>query len=191
MATNSIYANSGNYKSLYSYQKAEAIYDITFYFCQHYLRKGDRTVDQMVQAARSGKQNIAEGCAASSTSKEMEIKLVNVAKASLQELLLDYEDYLRTREHRQWEKGSVELNTMRTLGCRRNDTAFFMGIVKTRPPETIANMAICLIKQADYLLHQQLKALERQFLQEGGFRERLTRMRLEERNNRNGGHKPQ
>ena len=187
MTANSIYANSGNYKNLYSYQKAETIYDITFYFCHNYLRKGDRTVDQMVQAARSGKQNIAEGCAASSTSKETEIKLVNVAKASLQELLLDYEDYLRTREHRQWEKDSIELNKMRELGRRHNDTAFFMEIVKTRPPETIANMAICLIKQADYLLHLQLKALEKQFLQEGGFRERLTRMRLEERNNRKYG----
>jgi four helix bundle protein len=85
----------GNYRKLFTYQKAEAIYDITFYFCEKYLRRGDRTIDQMVQAARSGKQNIAEGSAASSTSKEMEIKLINVAKASSQELLLDYEDYLR------------------------------------------------------------------------------------------------
>ncbi|MDR0694414.1 MAG: four helix bundle suffix domain-containing protein [Prevotellaceae bacterium] len=182
MTANSIYANTGNYKRLYSYQKAEAIYDITFYFCRNYLRKGDRTVDQMVQAARSGKQNIAEGCAASSTSKETEIKLVNVAKASLQELLLDYEDYLRTREHRQWEQNSVELDKMRELGRRHNDSAFYMGIIKTRPPETIANIAICLIKQTDYLLYRQLKVLEKQFLREGGFRERLTRMRLEERN---------
>ena len=89
----------GNYRKLFSYQKAETIYDITYDFCKNYLQRGDRTIDQMVQAARSGKQNIVEGCAASATSKEMEIKLVNVAKASLQELLIDYEDYLRTRNH--------------------------------------------------------------------------------------------
>lgn len=92
---------TGNYRKLYTYQKAEAIYDITYYFCKNYLLRGDRTIDQMVQAARSGKQNIVEGSAASATSKETEIKLVNVAKASLQELLVDFEDYLRTRNHRQ------------------------------------------------------------------------------------------
>ena len=88
----------GNYRNLIAYQKAECIYDITFYFAHHFLEKGDRTVDQMIQAARSGKQNIAEGSAASTTSSETEIKLMNVAKASLQELLLDYEDYLRVRD---------------------------------------------------------------------------------------------
>ena len=95
---------SGNYRKLLSYQKTEVIYEMTFYFCQKYLQKGDRTIDQMVQAARSGKQNIIEGCAASATSAKTEIKLVNVAKASLQELLEDYIDYLRTRRHQQWEK---------------------------------------------------------------------------------------
>ncbi len=168
----------GNYKKLISYQKAETIYDITFYFCKKFLRRGDRTIDQMVQAARSGKQNIAEGSAASATSSEMEIKLVSVAKASLQELLIDYEDYLRTREHRQWEADSRELNVMRKLGREHNDTAFFMEMVKTRPPETIANMAIVLIKQTDYLLFKQLKALEEAFLKDGGMREKMTRMRI-------------
>ena len=95
---------AGNYRKLLSYQKTEVIYEMTFYFCQKYLQKGDRTIDQMVQAARSGKQNIIEGCAASATSAKTEIKLVNVAKASLQELLEDYIDYLRTRRHQQWEK---------------------------------------------------------------------------------------
>ena len=87
----------GNYRNLIAYQKAECIYDITYYFAHHFLERNDRTIDQMVQAARSGKQNIAEGCAASTTSAETEIKLVNVARASLQELLIDYEDYLRVR----------------------------------------------------------------------------------------------
>lgn len=99
----------GNYRKLYTYQKAEAIYDITFYFAHKYLSRGDRTIDQMVQSARSGKQNIAEGSAASVTSKETDIKLINVAKASLHELMIDYEDFLRTRGHRKWEDGSVEL----------------------------------------------------------------------------------
>ncbi|MFA9392922.1 MAG: four helix bundle suffix domain-containing protein [Prolixibacteraceae bacterium] len=106
-----------------------------------------------------------------------EIKLVNVAKASMHELLIDYEDFLRTREHRQWEDDSEELLKMRELGRKHNDTKFYMPIVKTRPPETIANMAICLIKQNDYLLHKQLNALSEDFLKNGGIRERMTRMR--------------
>lgn len=172
---------TGNYRKLYTYQKAEAIYDITYYFCKNYLQRGDRTVDQMVQAARSGKQNIVEGSAASATSKETEIKLVNVAKASLQELLIDYEDYLRTRNHRQWENDSVELQKMRELGRKHNDSAFYMPLVKTRPPETISNMAICLIKQTDFMLFKQLQAISEDFLKNGGMRERMTRMRLDRR----------
>ena len=116
----------GNYKKLLSYQKTEVIFEMTYYFCHHYLQRGDRTIDQMVQAARSGKQNIVEGCAASATSNKTEIKLVSVAKASLQELLEDYEDYLRTRGHRQWEEGSKELEAMRQLGREHNDAPFFM-----------------------------------------------------------------
>src|SRR5215510_8141696 len=96
----------GHYQKLLSYQKAEAVYDLTFRFCEKFLKKGDRTIDQMVQAARSGKQNIAEGSKASTTSTEMELKLTNVARASLEELLLDYQDYLRVRDHPLWEKGS-------------------------------------------------------------------------------------
>ncbi len=177
MPNESLFPIAGNYKKLFSYQKAEAIYDITYYFCHKYLQRGDRTIDQMVQAARSGKQNIVEGCAFSATSKEMEIKLVNVAKSSLHELLVDYEDYLRTRKHRQWENDSIELKAMRDLGRKHNDTSFYMELVKTRPPETIANISICLIKQTDYLLFKQLQQLGEQFLKEGGFRERMNRMR--------------
>lgn len=135
----------------------------------------------MVQAARSGKQNIVEGCAVSATSKEFEIKLINVEKASSQELKMDYQDYLRTREHRQWEKDSVEMLKMRELGSKHNDSEFYMNIVKTRPPETIANMAICLINQNDCLLFNQLKRLEKDFLKEGGLREKMTKMRIEKR----------
>ena len=171
----------GNYKKLLSYQKTEVIFEMTFYFCHHYLQRGDRTIDQMVQAARSGKQNIVEGCAASATSNKTEIKLVSVAKASLQELLEDYEDYLRTRGHRQWEEGSIELEAMRRLGREHNDAPFFMKLVQTRPPETIANMAIVLIKQADYLLFKQLQRLADDFVEEGGFNERMMRMRKAKR----------
>ena len=172
---------SGNYRKLLSYQKTEVIYEMTYYFCQKYLQKGDRTVDQMVQAARSGKQNIIEGCAASSTSAKTEIKLVNVAKASLQELLEDYQDYLKTRGHRQWEEGSTEWEAMRQLGREHNDASFFMNLCASRPPETIANMAIILIHQADYLLFKQLERIGRDFAEGGGFSERMTRIRKENR----------
>ena len=172
----------GNYKKLLSYQKSDVIFQLTYYFCHNYLQRGDRTIDQMIQAARSGKQNIIEGSMASSTSAKTELKLVNVAKASLQELLEDYEDYLKTRGHRQWEEGSAEYEAMRRLGREHNDSEFFMNLAQSRPPETIANMAIILIKQADYLLHKQLQRLSDDFIKEGGFSERMTRMRKSYRN---------
>lgn len=173
--------NRGNYKKLLSYQKADAIFQLTFYFCEQYLQKGDRTVDQMVQAARSGKQNIVEGCMASTTSAKTELKLLNVAKASLHELHEDFEDYLKTRHLRQWEEGSAELETMRRLGREHNDGAYFMEIARTRTPETIANMAIVLLKQADYLLHKQIQRLADDFVNDGGFSERMMRVRKQKR----------
>ncbi len=166
-----------NYKNLISYQKAEVIYRLTYYFCHKYLERGDRTIDQMVQAARSGKQNIVEGCAASVTSSKTEIKLLNVAKASLHELLVDFEDYLHTRNHNQWEANSVEVEAMRRIGKEHNDSAYFMRLAETRSAETIANMAIALIKQADYLLYRQLQRLSSDFLKEGGFSEKMMRLR--------------
>lgn len=175
---------TGNYRKLISYQKAEAIFDITYYFCHKYLNRGDRTIDQMIQAARSGKQNIVEGSVASAISKETEIKLTSVAKASLHELLVDYEDYLRTRNHRQWEENSIELIKMREIGRKHNDTKYYMELISTRSPETIANITIVLIKQTDYLLFRQLKALGNEFLNDGGFREKMTRMRIEKRKNK-------
>lgn len=171
----------GNYKKLLSYQKSNVIFEMTYYFCHTYMQRGDRTIDQMVQAARSGKQNIIEGSAASATSSKTEIKLLNVAKASLQELLEDYEDYLKTRGHRQWEENSKELEAMRRLGREHNDSQFFMELIKVRPPETIANMAIVLIKQADYLLFRQLQRLADDFIRKGGFSERMMRVRKENR----------
>ena len=173
--------HSGNYRKLLTYQKAEVIYEMTYYFCNKYLSGKDRTVDQMVQAARSGKQNIVEGCAASATSSKMEITLINVAKSSLQELREDYLDYLRTRGHRLWEENSAEWTAMRQLGREHNDAEYFMDLCATRPPETIANMAIILINQADYLLFKQLERLEQDFLNDGGFAERMSQMRKKNR----------
>ena len=183
MATEELIQQRGNYKNLISYQKSEVIFCLTYYFVEHFLQKGDRTCDQMLQAARSGKQNIIEGCAAGITSSKTEIKLVNVAKASLQELLEDYEDYLKTRNQRQWEEDSPELLKMRELGRDHSDPDFFMEIAQTRPPETIANMCIVLIKQADYLLFRQLQRLSENFEKNGGFSERMYRVRTQKRKN--------
>lgn len=173
----------GNYRELLSYQKGEVIYDITFRFCHKFLKIGDRTIDQMIQAARSGKQNISEGSEFSGTSKEIEIKLVNTARASLEELLLDYQDYLRVRNLGLWEKNSKEAQYVRRLGRKPNLTyEDFREFVETRPPETVANIALCLIHQTNYLLDQLKRRLEQDFLKEGGLRERMTRARLNARN---------
>ena len=179
----SLYSNRGNYKRLISYQKADVIYQLTYFFATTFLSRGDRTVDQMIQAARSGKQNIAEGCAASATSSKTEIKLINVAKASLQELLADYVDFLNTRRYSMWQKGSPEFEAMRNIGREHNDADFFMKIAETRPAETVANMAIVLINQADYLLYRQLEKLSSDFIKNGGFSERMYKMRSEKRKN--------
>jgi four helix bundle suffix protein len=172
----------GNYQKLITYQKAEIIYDITFRFCQRFLTKGDRTIDQMIQAARSGKQNIAEGSKAAATSKETEIKLTNVARASLEELLIDYRDYLRVRDLPTWDKNSKEAQFVRKLANKSPVTYdTYREFCDTRPGEVVANIAICLIHQTNYLLDNQLRRLEQDFLKEGGIRERMTRARLQYR----------
>ena len=177
----------GDYQTLLSFHKAEVVYDLTFRFAHKYLARGDRTVDQMIQSARSGKKNILEGSKAARTSKETEIKLTNVGRASLEELLDDYRDYLRVREHREWDKNSKEALYVRRLGRKVPQTyELYREFVETRPPEVIANIAICLIHQANYLIDQQLLRLEQDFLKEGGLRERMTRARLAWRNENQG-----
>ena len=172
----------GNYRELLSYRKAEIVYDVTFKFCDRFLAKRDRTIDQMIQAARSGKQNILEGSKASRTSTEMEIKLTNTARASLEELLDDYHDFLRARTLSQWEKDSREAQFVRRLGANPDVTyAQYQEFCETRPAEVVANIAICLIHQTNYLLDQQIRRLERDFLNDGGFRKRMTRARLQQR----------
>lgn len=178
----SIIQPRGDYQKLLSYQKAEVIYEITYRFCQRFLARGDRTIDQMVQAARSGKQNIVEGSKVATTSKEMEIKLTNVARASLEELLEDYRDFLRVRDLCVWDKGGREAQYARKMGMTTPLTfEVFREFTETRPAEVVANIAICLIHQANYLLDRQLKGLEQAFLKDGGLRERMTRARLQKR----------
>jgi four helix bundle suffix protein len=169
----------GGYEDLLSFQKARIIYDATVKFCDRFVDKRSRTTDQMIQAARSGKQNILEASQASGTSKETELKLTNVARASLEELLEDYRDHLRTGSHSQWDKNSREALYARKLGSR-SDSSYesYREFIETRPAHTVANILICLIHQTNYLLDQQLRRLEQDFLQEGGLRERMTRARL-------------
>ena len=169
----------GDYHNLLSFQKAEVVYDLTFRFAHKYLSRGDRTIDQMIQSARSGKKNILEGSKAAPTSKEMEIKLTGVARASLEELLDDYEDYLRARDLPTWDKDSKEAQYVRRLGRKTPQTyELYREFVETRPPEIVANIALCLIHQTNYLIDQQLRRLEKDFVKEGGLRERMTRARL-------------
>jgi len=178
----------GGYENLLSYRKARIIYDATMEFCERFIDRHDRTRDQMIQAARSGKQNIVEGSLASGTSKESEVKLTNVARASLEELLEDYRDFLRTRTLRLWKKDSKEAQFVRGLATAKDGTdatyETYRTFVLTKPPEVVANIVICLIHQANFLLDRQLKQLEKSFIEEGGLRERMTRARLAERKKR-------
>ena len=170
----------GDHRNLICYRKAELIYDITYHFAHLAFERGYRTIDQMVQAARSGKQNIVEGNADAETSIEMGLKLINVAKSSLKELLTDYEDYLRVNGYEQWSEDSDKFMAMRKLGVEGNNQSI-LEIAKTRSLDTVANMAIILLKQEDYLLHKLLTSLSERFLDEGGFKEKMHRMRVERR----------
>ncbi|MDI6738838.1 MAG: four helix bundle suffix domain-containing protein [Candidatus Edwardsbacteria bacterium] len=176
----------GGYRKLLSYQRAELVYDATVRFCERFLKKYDRTVDQMVQAARSGKQNIIEGSMASGTSKETEIKLTNVARASLEELLADYRDFLRLRERAEWAKDDPSARRLGAL-VRTPGLAFeFIGAeFDLQDPIEAANVSIGLIKVTNYLLDRQLQHLEQAFVAEGGLRERMTKARLRERDRQN------
>lgn len=176
----------GNYRDLIAYKKAECIHDITYYFCHKYLSKGDRTIDQMVQAARSGKQNIVEASAASTASSGTEIKLMSVARASLQELLVDYEDYLRVRGLEQWPSDSLKAIQARRACTAHNDSAYYREAIKERSDETIANIAITLIHQEDVFLRKLLDRLQSDFLKQGGIREQMMHARLDYRK-KNGG----
>lgn len=151
----------GSYKSLVVYKKTILIYNITHFFCTTFLDSKDRTVDQMIQAARSGKPNIVEGCSAGAKSSKSKAFLINVAKSSLKELLEDYEDYLRVNNHSAWDDNSSEKTKIRELASDFNNDSQILDIVKGSTPNIIANIAIVLIYQADYLLYKFLQKIEK------------------------------
>lgn len=182
--TNKFIPPHGGYRKLISYQKAEIIYDGTLYFTSSFLKKGDRTIDQMVQAARSGKQNIAEASLASGTSKESEIKLTNVARASQEELLIDYFDFLRAHKLLEWPKGhpyALRLNQLNRIQDANYET--FQKGIESQDPCISANVLIGLIKVTNYLLDSQIRRLEQDFLKNGGLRESMFRARQASRKN--------
>lgn len=172
-----------NYRTLKAFQKAECVYDVTYYFANKFLQKGDRTIDQMVQAARSGKQNLAEGNIDGVTSKEMEIKLTNVNRASLHELLLDYEDYLRVRGLEQWPYNDQRCVQTREFCKKHLDSAVYREKIKDRSDETIANIAITLIHQCDVLIKGLIEWQKKNFLENGGIKEEMYRARKAHREN--------
>lgn len=168
----------GGYRRLFSYQKAEIIYDGTVYFVTRFLQKSDRTIDQMVQAARSGKQNIAEASLASGTSKETEIKLTNVARASQEELLIDYLDFLRKNKWTEWPRDhpyAVRLDQLHRIEHPTYET--YKKGIENQDPSISANILIGLIRVTNYLLDKQIRRLEQDFLQHGGMRERMYQAR--------------
>lgn len=174
----------GDYRNLIVYKKAECIYALSYHFAHRFLGRGDRTVDQMIQAARSGKQNIIEGSAASVTSRETEIKLFNVAKASFDELLADYEDYVLTRGIARWDADKV----MRVREyCKVHfDAAEYLNIAPTRDDATLANLCITMIHQELYLLIKLIERAKRDFKENGGIREEMSRARREWREKNKG-----
>jgi len=196
----------GGYRNLKSFQIAQLCYDVTVRFCDRYISKRSRTLDQMVQAARSGVQNIAEGSKASGTSKKMELKLTNVARASLEELKLDYEDFLRHRELPLWAKDDPRRADLVRRRCATTDevAAWVKEIhgqngpngqrqgpaarsmksiasIQSTFPEIAANAALVLIGVACALLDRQIEAQAKAFTEEGGFTERLHRVRTQKR----------
>ncbi len=172
----------GGYQKLKSFQMAEIVYDATIAFCDRFIEKRSRTHDQMVQAARSGRQNIAEASQASGTSRKTELKLVGVARASLEELLLDFQDFLRHQRLPLWGKDHARTREVRSLVYRPNRSyRTYSEPVERGDAETAANTLICLVHQTSFLLDRQLRQLEGRFLEEGGITERLYRLRKERR----------
>ncbi len=191
---------SGGYRDTASFQTATLIYDATVWFCEKFLDPRSRTVDQMVQAARSGRQNIAEGSRAAATTSQTELRLVNVARASLEELLLDYEDFLRHRRLPQWAPDSPEASAVRGVPQKfrkdqsdRSDpsnltdlsdqerSALYARWLEHADPAIRANALVCLIHQANFLLDRQIAALETAFVEGGGYSEQLATARLAHR----------
>ena len=178
MPTKSIFKQTANWRNLNLYQKSDVLYQLTVAFCRRFLPLyGDRTVDQMVQAARSGKQNIVEGSEDGKTSTEMELKLLNVARASIGELREDYEDYLKSHSLQQWDNKHPRFNGMLTFCREHNDFADYTSLVDKMTAEETCNMAITLCHLTDKMLVSYLNFLEKRFVTEGGIKERMHSMR--------------
>ena len=175
----------GHYQELLSYKKSAIVYSATVKFCERFISIKDRTYDQMIQAARSGKQNIVEGSKASGTSKETEIRLTNVARASLEELLEDYKDYIKNRKEVIWDKDSREALYVRKLAYSKDESYenTYEQFIETRSGVVCANIILCLIHQCNYLLDQQIRRLEEDFIKNGGLRERMYQARKNYKDN--------
>ena len=168
----------GGYKKLIVYRKSDVVYEGTVMFCRRFLpAHGDRTVDQMVQAARSCKQNIAEGSSASGTSKETEIKLTNVARATLDELMEDYLDYLKKNGLAEWDSSDERARFARNYAKRHNDWCDWRELFETRPSETLANLMLTICNQTSYMLGRMIERQEADFKKFGGVRERMHAVR--------------
>ena len=194
---------SGGYRELRSFQIATIIYDATYWFCERFLDPRSRMSDQMVQAARSGRQNIAEGSRAAATSSQTELRLVNVARSSLEELLLDYEDFLRQRHLKRWAPDDPEALAVRRIGHQPPTNpsdppdssddqhyALYATWLDHETPAVRANALLCLINQANYLLDKQIASLETKFIEDGGYSEQLATARLAERDRKKQANSP-
>ncbi|MCR5423307.1 MAG: four helix bundle suffix domain-containing protein [Bacteroidales bacterium] len=198
MQYTSIYKQVPKYKDLRLYQKSETLVLLTDVFCKRFLPLyGDRTVDQMNQAARSGKQNIVEGCEAAMTSSETEVKLINVARASFQELREDYEDYLKKHSLPVWDNSHPRYGSMLDFCRQNNDYAAYQPLAEKLSDEEFCNMALTVCHFTDKMFDSYLKHLEERFKEDGGIKERMHAVRtgyrqkldtmlqdLEEENNR-------
>ena len=179
--------NIDGYKSLKVYQKTVCVFDITAYFVTHFMDRGhDRTVDQMQQAARSGKQNIVEGYSDAEGSTESEHKLTVIAKGSLEELKEDFQDYLRMNDLELWGQEHPKYKACVPLFKKHNDSAYYMRQIEGRSDEDIANIALIVIYQALAMLQGYIAYINKKFLTEGGVKEQRFRRRLEYRESRDG-----
>ena len=172
-----------NWKSLHFYQKSQVLYQLTFVFTQRFLKRGDRTIDQMIQAARSGKQNIVEGSADGVTSMEMEIKLMNVARSSIKELKEDYEDYLVARNLPLWQKDHQRYEKMIAFCKEHNQLEDYQPFFDKWSDEEMANIALSLCHFVDRMMTNYEEHLQKSFIEEGGIKERMTAARLGYRTN--------
>ena len=179
----SVLRKQSNWEGLYFYQKANVLYQLTFVFTKRFLKRGDRTIDQMVQAARSGKQNIVEGSADGVTSMEMELKLLNVARASMKELKEDYEDYIVSRRLTRWTVGNPRYDGMLKFCRKHNKIEDYEGYFDKWTDEEMANIALTLCHMVDKMMTTYEKQKEEEFVTEGGIKERMTAARLGYRTN--------